>query len=271
MGFYVEPLLVTRKRSSLSSAPVKRKHFSWRWTPSILTSFPFLLILVTLCDIPYPVHPAPLPSSSAWSLPTLNYLFKDTKTRSQSLQYQKEQSGNSFFHNQRGVLPQYKTLPEGKNNENQNSKDNEGNMERSSSPSQSLSLASPPPASSSSSSSTSQLDKNKTEQKMSSTGRLISVHDIRLTDNWGWVRRGVSDPSQTTEQRRKQSRNNIRHSKSKSKHKQRHHVSSFYSSTTSSSAGKKKVDQNLLCPFDEIRGPDKKCRKAPRFSLYRVG
>lgn len=214
-----------------------------------------LLVTVIACDLlTSPVDSSPLPSSSAWSLPTLNYLFKDTKTRSQSTQYKREsENGDYQQHNHKTTL---------------------NNLHSSSSAS---SLPGTGGTGNSMENGISKKEGGDDANKVSSTGRLISAHDIRLTDNWGWVRRGASDPQTTTEQRRKQ---NIRHSKSK--HKQRHHYSSSASAASgsggvgggisSSSRGRNKdKKEHLLCPFDEIRGPDGKCRKAPRFSLYRVG
>lgn len=222
-----------------------------------------LFVTVIVSDLlTTPVDSSPLPSSSAWSLPTLNYLFKDTKTRSQSTQYKREsENGDYQQHNHKSSLhhlQQSSTSPGtgggGGGGGGGNSMENGINH-----------IA----------------GGDNANGKVSSTGRLISAHDIRLTDNWGWVRRGASDPQTTTEQRRKQ---NIRHSKSK--HKQRHHYTSSPSATSGSSGGvgggsggissssrgrNKDKKEHLLCPFDEIRGPDGKCRKAPRFSLYRVG
>lgn len=229
--------------------------------PNVISAlFLTVVLAIVLCDLTSPVHSSPLPSSSAWSLPTLNYLFKDTKTRSQSNQYKREHtnaltSGHgtggeiSHHHNHQHSKPVTDNTP---SFVTQNSGEPGGNA----------------------------VLENEEGNKVSSTGRLISAQDIRLTDSWGWVRRGASDPQTTTEQRRKQ---NIRHSKSK--HRQRHHFSSGSSASAVGTAGlgsernnsaggkgrKRDRTDNLLCPFDEIRGPDKKCRKAPRFSLYRVG
>ncbi|CAL8092964.1 unnamed protein product [Orchesella dallaii] len=209
-----------------------------------------LLIIIVVCGLPSSVYPVPLPSSSAWSLPSLNYFFKDTKTKSHSNNFVVGQGSHETHHH-------LSSSPHHKEKSLLHDGDTHHNAIEESNPTLSTD-----------------------DGKAASTGRLISSHDIRMTDNWGWVRRGASDPAQTTETRRKQNRNNIRHSKSK--HKQRHSsssssspsipsTSSFYSSSSMSSSSRGKKKENLLCPFDEIRGPDGKCRKAPRFSLYRVG
>lgn len=230
-----------------SLAPASSRRLAGRRKPfPPVTMLALTVILSILCDLSPAVHPAP--SSSAWSLPTLNYLFKDTKTKSQSTQYQRDNSQNSNINGGSGshVRHLQKSAAGGDDSSPSNIQSSSGSSAGD-------------------------------DGKVSSTGRLISSHDIRLTDNWGWVRRGASDPTQTTEQRRKQNKNNIRHSKGK--HKQRHYSSSssshpspsFSSSPSGSRSRKKEKMENLLCPFDEIRGPDGKCRKAPRFSLYRVG
>lgn len=235
-------------RCGSSSMPFGKRKLCWN--PANLRcssySLAFLVIVIlVVCDLTYyPVHSSPLPSSSAWSLPTLNYLFKDTRTRSQSNNFKRENELSGH-----GSSKQ-------ENHQQSHHETKESN---------------PLPSSSNGNELGNESGKTHDESKVSSTGRLISAHDIRLTDNWGWVRRGASDPQTTTEQRRKQ---NIRHSKGK--HKQRHHSAVGASPTATGATGasrsrKKEKPDNLLCPFDEIRGPDGKCRKAPRFSLYRVG
>jgi len=243
-------ILPAKPIASVISAAAKKGKRTTSNLPRFPSKTATLLVIIVVCGLPSSVYPVPLPSSSAWSLPTLNYLFKDTKTRSQSTNSVTGHGSHEAQHHLSSSPLREKSALGGDHNH-----DSGTNGIGESNPTLS------------------------TDGKAASTGRLISSHDIRLTDNWGWVRRGVSDPAQTTETRRKQSRNNIRHSKSK--HKQRHSASpsspssastsSFHSSSMNTSSSRAKKKEHLLCPFDEIRGPDGKCRKAPRFSLYRVG